>query len=444
MSLPFEAWTPAPDLCVHMILGLLIPGMVLTVSFLLLCAYAAYNPVSKQYLDRVSFRLLIYALTAHVLFGIAFTIGAVQDNPGWRCDVISFVANSSLTFSAGMFFCMALNLPLVLAYNVNGRRMEKFYVAVTAVICIVLNIVPYAAGNTEWTSMGSTCEYGSIDTIRMLRWLLTTQTVWIVLASVGELVAFLIIVGYLLAYALDQRHLHLNPPGADSISSAASQRPGSRILRFRNIILRVGLYPLVSCLLNISTAVLDLYQMKHHEHSNLSWRLNLTDLAIFAGRPLIYGLLAATDPSFLRALHALRYPDGESRLSQGEASSHERGHRPRRAAAAAQAQTQSGCLTTVIDLREEEEEEDSVQGVPEDVVMEVLPKNEDGQQEIAKEMDVVEVRRGLGLSLSGMDGGPGRRDAMTRGLSALEAQRDTRVADLSASSRSSIDFVSFI
>ncbi|KAK7056047.1 hypothetical protein R3P38DRAFT_3253981 [Favolaschia claudopus] len=444
MSLPFEAWTPAPDLCVHMILGLLIPGMVLTVSFLLLCAYAAYNPVSKQYLDRVSFRLLIYALTAHVLFGIAFTIGAVQDNPGWRCDVISFVANSSLTFSAGMFFCMALNLPLVLAYNVNGRRMEKFYVAVTAVICIVLNIVPYAAGNTEWTSMGSTCEYGSIDTIRMLRWLLTTQTVWIVLASVGELVAFLIIVGYLLAYALDQRHLHLNPPGADSISSAASQRPGSRIFRFRNIILRVGLYPLVSCLLNISTAVLDLYQMKHHEHSNLSWRLNLTDLAIFAGRPLIYGLLAATDPSFLRALHALRYPDGESRL-QGEASSHER---PRRAVAA-QAQTQSGCLTTVIDLREEDEEE-SIQGVLEEdiaVDMEVLPKHDEGQQEIAKEKDVVEVRRGLGLSLSlgGMDGGPGRREAMTtRGLSALEAQRETRVADLSASSRSSIDFVSFI
>jgi hypothetical protein len=34
----------------------------------------------------------------------------------------------------------------------------------------------------------------------MLRWIIGTQTVWMMLASAGEVGAFLIIVGYLIAY----------------------------------------------------------------------------------------------------------------------------------------------------------------------------------------------------------------------------------------------------
>lgn len=99
--------------------------------------------------------------------------------------------------------------------------------------------------------------------------------------------------------------------------SEASHRPGLTILMFRNIILRIGLYPLVSCLLNISASVIDLYESRNYEEKHLrskelSWSLNLADLAIYSGRPLIYGLLAATDPSFLRALRALLHPEDDS------------------------------------------------------------------------------------------------------------------------------------
>jgi hypothetical protein len=47
-----------------LILGLGIPGTCL--AFLVLCAYAyaAWHPVSKDHLNRVSFRLLVYALLA--------------------------------------------------------------------------------------------------------------------------------------------------------------------------------------------------------------------------------------------------------------------------------------------------------------------------------------------------------------------------------------------
>ncbi|KAF8173228.1 hypothetical protein K438DRAFT_169045 [Mycena galopus ATCC 62051] len=297
MSLAPRSWSP-PDthICTNLILGLIIPGMALTTVLLILCGCAAWNLVSRRYLDRVSFRLLIYALVAHLVFGLVFTVGTLVAYPDWRSDLLTFLTNLSLMFSAGMFFCVALNLPLVLLHNVNGQKMEKYYIMGSVIICLVCNIVPYASGNLGWDAVSDTCWYRGTNAATKLDWLVATQTIWIMLSAVGEVVAFLTIVGYLIVHELDLRRVHANPQFKSTYSSEVSHRPGSTILMFRNIILRVGLYPLVSCLLNISTSSLELYEMKHPELSELRWRLNVTDLAIYAGRPLIYGLLAATDP----------------------------------------------------------------------------------------------------------------------------------------------------
>ncbi|KAJ6533253.1 hypothetical protein B0H19DRAFT_1187315 [Mycena capillaripes] len=300
------------------ILGLVIPGVTLTIALLTLCGYAALNPVSRQYLDRVSFRLLVYALVANLVFGITFMVSAFMAYPGWTCDLLSFVPNLSLMFSAGMFFCMALNLQLVLAHNVNGQKMEKYYVLGTTLVSLVCNIVPYASGKLGWNAINGTCWYRSTDLAEMMRWLISTQTFWIMLSAVGEVGAFLTILGYLIAYELDMRRLHTDTQFKTTYLSEASHCAGSTILKFRNIILRIGLYPLVSCLLNISTSIIDMYQTKNPESSELwcNWRLNLTDVAIYAGRPLIYGLLAATDPDNSETQsHSPRWPPPSACLS---------------------------------------------------------------------------------------------------------------------------------
>jgi hypothetical protein len=54
---------PVP-LCRDVTLGLSIPGVALSVSLLAAIAFLQWNPVSRPYLDRVSFRLLVYALVA--------------------------------------------------------------------------------------------------------------------------------------------------------------------------------------------------------------------------------------------------------------------------------------------------------------------------------------------------------------------------------------------
>ncbi|KAF7375371.1 hypothetical protein MSAN_00424600 [Mycena sanguinolenta] len=342
MSFPLNSRSLSSDAhtCAQIILGLIIPGMVLTVILLILCGCAAWNSVSRRYLDRVSFRLLIYALGAHLVFGVAFTFSSLMANPGWRCNLMAFLNNISLMFSAGMFFCMALNLPLVLAYNCNGQRMEKYYVFCTMAVSSICNILP-------WNAANDTCWYlGPKPTIR-LHWLVGTQTIWILLSAVGEVGAFFNCCW--LSHRVETRRFcgRTDAPSRNT-SSQSSHRPGLTIATFRNIILRVGLYPFVSCLLNISTAALDLYEVRLPQSSEIPRILNLTDLAIYAGRPLIYGLLAATDPSLIRALRALRHPEAESQTKSLDQSRN------------AWWPAQTGCLSTVVDMPPEDVHEDVI------------------------------------------------------------------------------------
>ncbi|KAJ7673630.1 hypothetical protein B0H14DRAFT_3537519 [Mycena olivaceomarginata] len=62
------------------------------------------------------------------------------------CAFLTFFANLTQMFSAGMFFCMALNLQLVIVHKVNGQKMEKFYYLGTGILAAVCSVTPLAAG----------------------------------------------------------------------------------------------------------------------------------------------------------------------------------------------------------------------------------------------------------------------------------------------------------
>ncbi|KAJ7054787.1 hypothetical protein C8F01DRAFT_1374069 [Mycena amicta] len=315
--LPDSASTSADALLFRRVLfGLLVPGAVVTTILLCLCAYAAWKPVSRKHLDRVSFRLLVYALLAHLVF--CFTFPTINPRPGLGCTLRAFFANGSLLFSAGMFFCVAINLPLVLAHKVNGQRMEKFYVAGVMIVCLACNITPLAAGRLGFAS--GSCGYVSPPGTTLLKWVLSTQIVWMLAASVGEVICFKVVLVYLLGYGLETQMLYTRTHRSDmgATGTQGSEPPTADLTRlqrdrvvFRRIVLRVGLYPFTACLLNITTSVIDLYLISDPLRTNQNIKVNIADFAIYCARPLIYGLLAATDPSFIRAMQALyRSNDG--------------------------------------------------------------------------------------------------------------------------------------
>ncbi|KAJ6496122.1 hypothetical protein C8R45DRAFT_985070 [Mycena sanguinolenta] len=289
-----------------LIMAIAIPSIVLILFILSAYAYTAWNHVSRPYLNRVSFRLLVYALIANLAYS-AGMISGVHLKAGAACNGSTFFYDACLMFAGIMFFCMALNLQLVLVYRVNGNKMEKYYILVAIFLALALNIPPYAAGALGYWDLNETCWYNSPDPAEQLRWFVGTQAFWMFFMSAGEVISFLTIVGFMIF-----RHRSLSV-ASESTASSLSQPPIAipPIILYRKMILRIGLYPLVSCFVNITGAVLDLHTVLDSTYTEVNWRLGIVDLLIYDLRPLIYATLAATDPSFLRAVRALRYPNSD-------------------------------------------------------------------------------------------------------------------------------------
>ncbi|KAJ7090670.1 hypothetical protein C8R44DRAFT_891840 [Mycena epipterygia] len=286
-----------------------IAGVVLTAMLLLAIAYTVWNPVSRQYLNRVSFRLLVCALISNLIF--AATSIPVFSGPSAGCSFMAFFGLGILMFSACMFFCTALNLQLVLVHHLNGNSMEKFYYIGSVTAVAILNITPYAAG--QFGYYNSTCWFSDPRPDVQFRWLLGSQSVWILLMSTGEVVSFFVILEYM--YRTHRRTIKMRNPSTSSFGTI----PKPPIVMYRSIILRIGLYPLLSCFLNFTGSILDIWLTKNPVPTELQWRLGFVDLCVFSLRPILYTLLAAADPGFLRAMRALRN-QRKSKNSSGSTS----------------------------------------------------------------------------------------------------------------------------
>ncbi|KAJ7807764.1 hypothetical protein B0H14DRAFT_3874949, partial [Mycena olivaceomarginata] len=171
--------------------GVSIPGVALSVLLLITIAYLRWNNCSRPYLNRVSFRLLTYALVANGALGsLMFT---KERKEGVSCMFFAFVGVVGPMFSACMFCCIALNLPLVIVFGVNGNKMEKFYVIGSVILCLACNIPPLAYGKLGWYAVNGTCWFRDPSPSSQLRWLVGAQSVWMVLMSTVEIISFLII-----------------------------------------------------------------------------------------------------------------------------------------------------------------------------------------------------------------------------------------------------------
>ncbi|KAJ7729444.1 hypothetical protein B0H16DRAFT_1586761 [Mycena metata] len=282
-------------------------GIVLTALLLLAIAYAAWNPVSRLHLNRVSFRLLVCALISNFIFGA--TSIPTFSGPSAVCSFMAFLGLGILMFSSCMFFCIALNLQLVLVHHINGNSMEKFYYIGSVAVVAILNITPYAAG--QFGYYYGTCWFNDPRPDVQFRWLLGSQSVWILLMSTGEAACFVMILVYMYRVR--------NPRGVLTTSTSSIQISKPIIMVYRSIIFRIGLYPLLSCCLSFTGCIADIWLTRNPDLTDLVCALYL---CVFSLRPTVYTLLAATDPGFLRALRALRNRS-KSKHSTGPPSSDE-------------------------------------------------------------------------------------------------------------------------
>ncbi|KAJ6493348.1 hypothetical protein C8R45DRAFT_989524 [Mycena sanguinolenta] len=309
------------------VLGILISGIIFSAMVLVAFAYTASQPRSRAHLHRVSFRLLVYALISNFILGLTLIpMEMLMTGPisPAGCTFAGFASNASLLFSACMYFCMALNLQLVLIHGVNGFMMQKYYVIGSSLLVGVCNITPLAVGG-QLGFYDNLCWFSNPDPVLRFRWLLGTQSFWLFLMAFSELVCFVCLMSYMLRRRMAMRRIRSDISAEMSAVQYAAYS-AAPILQFRAVILRITLYPLLSCVLGFSGTALDLYLAKHLGNTESNVQLTAWDQCIFNARPFLYAMLAATDPSFLRAIGALRLGAGseDSQQSIGAAKSQAR------------------------------------------------------------------------------------------------------------------------
>ncbi|KAJ7869407.1 hypothetical protein B0H13DRAFT_2670053 [Mycena leptocephala] len=359
------------DLINDATLGVCIPGVALSGLLLVAVAYLQKNPASRPHLNRVSFRLLVYALIANIILGVIvltpskgitcsftsflgtvrapthivdfrtipnsdyfhFTLHTSGINYVFQLHVLLYGAQSSVR--TALFPVILLKVQVigsnpttnrfVLVYGFNGNRLEIYYILGSLLLVGACNITPWAAGELGWYAANGTCWLLGPPDVQ-LRWLIGTQSVWMILMSLLEFLSFVRILVFMVRYQLCIQSLRANTDtfsrnlsqtqSKSGIATLRSSLPRPPVMQYRPIIIRIGLYPLLSCLLSITSCFADVYILTHSELTDYNIAVRILDTFAYSLRPLLYVMLAATDPSLLRALRTLRPSEHTVRTTQ--------------------------------------------------------------------------------------------------------------------------------
>ncbi|KAF4593611.1 hypothetical protein EYR40_008399 [Pleurotus pulmonarius] len=278
-------------------------GAGLCFLVLLVIAAVGIHPRSRSYLDRVSFRIVVYALFANMIFGIASAVGGTETGPGFICGFSIFILQLTLQFSSCLLFFIALNLQLVVVHGWNGQQMEKYYLMVSAFISVALTVPPYAAHQYGWDPLERVCWYTNDDKHERVIWQMTTQMGWTAFTVIGEVVCSAVVLIYMMRHNARSRRVFVP---VQTISDTSSSPAVLHANRHRHIIFRIALYPVASCCVNLLSVVTALHStLSGGIHDRTDYNILLLSDILYGGRAIVYALLAITDPALVRGMRAL-------------------------------------------------------------------------------------------------------------------------------------------
>ncbi|KAJ3827101.1 hypothetical protein F5880DRAFT_1540058 [Lentinula raphanica] len=262
------------------------------------------HPTSRPHLDRVSFRIVTIALFANMIFGIASAVGGTRTSGGFICGFSIFVLQLTLQISSFLLFCIALNLQLVVVHGFNGQILEKFYIILSFGFAAVLAVPPYAANQYGWDPLEHDCWYKNDDLGQRLAWQIATQMAWTAITAIGEIIASASVMYFMVKHHVRTRRVFLS---THSISRTSSDSP--QVIHansYKRIILRIALYPLASCFVNLLSIFTALHStIADGIHNQTDYNILLLSDFLYGGRAIVYALLAATDPALVRGVRTL-------------------------------------------------------------------------------------------------------------------------------------------
>ncbi|EWC47423.1 hypothetical protein DRE_00391 [Drechslerella stenobrocha 248] len=286
------------------------------------------NSEARKCLDRVSFRLIVYSLISNCFYCIGYII-CVEVGPGFFCVAGVWMIQFWLGITNWLITCVALNLELVLVHLWNGLAMEKYYLIGTLVINLGTTLPPLIKGKFGWDDVIGVCWLTSENNGDRLKWQISTQLLWILLAVLITCICCSNTIFHLYRHKFTTLSvLNQNKPPTDaemtasithSISSDANRestnlsasRGAQKSLlsnhEFRRIIVRISLYPIVMMILNLVITIADIrISILSGIYSKGDYTLYVLYYALYGARGMFYALIAVMDPSLQRAYHVWR------------------------------------------------------------------------------------------------------------------------------------------
>ncbi|CUS14681.1 unnamed protein product [Tuber aestivum] len=311
-------------------------SLLFCLAVLVVVAVLFSDPLSRKALDRLSFRLLTYALISNCIYSIGYII-CVKVSPGFWCTAGVWLIQFWLGVTNWLILCIAVNLQVVLVHSMNSLILEKYYIIGTICLNLVITLPPLIKGKFGWDPVIDVCWLTSKDPDDRLMWQISTQLFWILLAVVITTVSALITMGYLYKHKFvsekalqetkEDRQLRPHTPTASLPRLDAHGKPmiddrmhirrsatrfASQTLsatsRFRSVILRISLYPIVMVVLNLVITIADI------RISTASGIYSQRDYSLYV---IYYALYGGERGSFLVACPAVGAPTDSGNLARG-------------------------------------------------------------------------------------------------------------------------------
>ncbi|THV00194.1 hypothetical protein K435DRAFT_794311 [Dendrothele bispora CBS 962.96] len=242
-----------------------------------------------------------------LLFALASVAGSrITKDLESLCGFSIFLVQLALQFSGCLFFTISLNLQLVVIHEFSGRKFEKFYITGSAAIAIILTVPPYATGKFGWDPLEGCCWYSLKSSKEdKLIWEITTQMIWTALTAIGEFVNSAYVIIWMWKYNQCVRYI-TQPSSKNSSEDDQSNQTPFHFIDYKKIFIRISLYPLVSCFINLLSTFASVFStINNGYHNQTDYHILLLSDCLYGGRPLVYAILAASDPAFIRGSKSL-------------------------------------------------------------------------------------------------------------------------------------------
>lgn len=145
--------------------------------------------------DRLSLRLLIHAVYAHIFMGIAGILRTISlSHPACQFVMVLYVFTD--LYSMFCVMCISINVQIIFLHGKrHWKHLERYYLIGSFTLSLIISIIPAFVqhGGYEPSRYMDCCWYNSSSSFIMSLWSLLTIYLWVCISIVYSVIALIFV-----------------------------------------------------------------------------------------------------------------------------------------------------------------------------------------------------------------------------------------------------------